>query len=581
MSGVDPLMVGEHKPLVVGHDSRQAVLGDGGGLEALSAGVPAPEVLYEDRQTFPRPGQRVGKGQVHPLGLGIGEVAQAVDTGRDRHKAQGGKEQRLDQPGGEPGSLFSYGPSPPLGMEADKVEYRQARRTIDHRPFAGRPDPPEEPGEKEGQGAPPERRARREGQIAVKEEIHQQNEKDAVGVDGGDTGLGEVHEVEGKQTGTAGGHRRSAEEIFQKHVEDGEHADAEKGPHKAPAEGGHAKDADPQTDDELAQRRMGDLVGINALQMLQSGAGVIDLIKVGGIVPSGLRRNGVLLVKKGVRPGYGDAGEVGTVPGRQGSRGDVEAAQGVSAFSDGAIKSQLSQLQETLVSLAGETEIADVLRVLRLDLQPLEEIVILLGQGVTGGIALGVGPVVARHIPLLVLPGPKGVPSLPVCGDLQIVASGPQVGEVHQLGKIDLLRELELHGAVVPQVQGRLWGGEGAQPEKGAEGVKHGDQEQREGVPPLHGVQRKGKAAPGTALPQGDPLHAAPARAAGGAIGGEEEDDPQQYHQGKGHAGKTGIDILPEAGLQVLREVGHRTPPRLSKKGVLSMGNRGPCGRGG
>ena len=73
----------------------------------------------------------------------------------------------------------------------------------------------------------------------------------------------------------------------------------------------------------------------------------------------------------------------------------------------------------------------------------------------------------------------------------------------------------------------------------------------------------------------------APARAAGGAIGGEEEDDPQQYHQGKGHAGKTGVDILPEAGLQVLREVGHRTPPRLSKKGVLSMGNRDPCGRGG
>lgn len=93
-----------------------------------------------------------------------------------------------------------------------------------------------------------------------KQEAHQ-NKEHAVGVDGGDAGLGQVHEVKGKEGGAAEGHNRLAEEVFQEDIEQGHHENAEEGAHEPPAEGGQAEELDAQAHDQLAQRRMGDLIG--------------------------------------------------------------------------------------------------------------------------------------------------------------------------------------------------------------------------------------------------------------------------------------------------------------------------------
>ena len=119
--------------------------------------------------------------------------------------------------------------------------------------------------------------------IQVHEKVHEQNEEHGVGVYRCDAGLREVHEVKGKYRSAAGGNGHAAEHLLQKNVEQRQHQNADKRAGKAPAERGHAEKLDAACDDELAQRRVRDLVGVDALDMLVCGAGVVYLVKVAAV----------------------------------------------------------------------------------------------------------------------------------------------------------------------------------------------------------------------------------------------------------------------------------------------------------
>ena len=82
--------------------------------------------------------------------------------------------------------------------------------------------------------------------------IHQQQEKYGIGVDGGNAGLGEVHEVKGKEEGSHGAQPGFAQKLLCQRVEHWQHQNPEQRPHKAPAKGVHAKKGDPQGDDVFA-----------------------------------------------------------------------------------------------------------------------------------------------------------------------------------------------------------------------------------------------------------------------------------------------------------------------------------------
>ena len=328
-----------------------------------------------------------------PFGGGVGPVGEGIDAGGDHHEAQHGKGQCLDQPeipeyrGSFP--LLHFGPVPQLEPQAQEIEQSQSHAAIDDGPFAGRADPPEEAGEEQPGRALPERGARREGEIPVHEVVHGQDEEHPVGVDGGDAGLGEMHEIKGKEGRPAEGHRRLPKEIFEEGIEQRKHEHTEERAHKAPAKGSHTEEADTDAQDELAQRGMGDLIGVDPTDVLIGGAGVVDLIKVGGVIPGGRFRDGVSLVKEG---------------------GGLPRLVGAHQISRSVIESQLPQFDGTLGGFGGDAQEADLQRILGRDFKPLEEVGVVLGHGIAGLIALRVGPVVAGDGPLLVLPGPEGGP---------------------------------------------------------------------------------------------------------------------------------------------------------------------------
>ena len=92
-----------------------------------------------------------------------------------------------------------------------------------------------------------------------------------------------MHEIGRQQQRAAAGHRPPAEELAGKPVDHRQHQHAEERAHEAPAEGRHAEEPDAETEDLLAERRMADLIGPHAAQMLPGGAGVVDLVKVAGV----------------------------------------------------------------------------------------------------------------------------------------------------------------------------------------------------------------------------------------------------------------------------------------------------------
>lgn len=148
-------------------------------------------------------------------------------------------------------------PLPALEDEAQQPQQGQSRTGVHHRPLASAADTPEQPAQKQRGHRLAKQGTGRHGQPAVHEVVGHQNEEHPVGVNGGDAGLYQVHEVKGEQTGAAQGHRGLAKEVFQEHIEHRQHQYAEQGAHEPPAEGSHAKHQDAQGDDELAQGRVG------------------------------------------------------------------------------------------------------------------------------------------------------------------------------------------------------------------------------------------------------------------------------------------------------------------------------------
>ena len=115
-----------------------------------------------------------------------------------------------------------------------------------------------------------------------------------------------MHEVEGEHRCSAGWNRCPAEHFFQKHIQRRQHQHADQGPGKAPAEGRHPEQPDADAQDQLAQRRVADLIGIEVFDVLIGRACVIDLVKIGTVSVIVFLRDPILLIKQRVaalRPG--------------------------------------------------------------------------------------------------------------------------------------------------------------------------------------------------------------------------------------------------------------------------------------
>ena len=467
-------------------------------------------------------------------GRGVGEVGRGVNAHRDEHEKyhrQPDSAPHVDGEGGHAGGLpggrlllkkglrhllAQFGgrglgagavlrlpPVPGLEDHAQQPQQGQPGPGIHHRPLGGAADAPEQAAQKQGQNIVPQLLPRRDGQPAVHEIVRHQDEEHAVGVDGGDAGLDQVHEVEGEQRRAAQGHRGLAEQVLQEHVEDGHHQHAEQGSHKPPAEGHHAKHHDAQGQNELAQGWVGHLVGVDVVQMLVGGAGVVDLVKIGGVhigvlvrpqlvfveqggralvhvIRDGVEHGACLLfadIDFGIRPA--PQGQLGQpqplLPGRTG-RGDTEAGGG-----DGAqrlcvqIVVILGDLQAVLIDIAPQIQHP-----------PLE-------QGVVGLIQPQAVPCSVLPLPLQgVVPGAQGG----IVGD-GVHGDGLAVGELIAVPPLELHRRLG--GVEVPQL------------EKGGEGVHRREQQKGQHIPPLHGVAGQGEghaAGLGALLRHGDPFQA-------------------------------------------------------------------------
>ena len=493
-----------------GPDVKEPLVPAGGvGVGVGDAAVVGEHILL----VLPHGADEAGEAGV-PLRHGVGQVGQGVDGRRDDGEHQHGKAEDLEDPLHPAGLLRR--PVPHLLVQADEVEHHQPGAAVDHRPLGGRPDAPEQPRQEQGQGALPEGGARRQGQVAVHKPVHQQNEEKRVGVDGGQPGLGQVHEVRRQQDGAAGGDGGAAKQVFQEHVQQGQHPHPEQGAHEPPAEGGHAEEADADAHDQLAQGRVGDLIGLDATDVLPGGAGVVDLVKIGLVVVGGLVRHHVLLVKQGADR----AGHLHPVP--------RHVEQG-----------HLPQLQQALVGLPGDAQVADILGVLKGELVPLEELVVVLGHGKALAVAGGVGPVIDGLLAVGLIrlrPAPQGEPGHPVPGDLHLVLSCAQVGVIPQLGHLHRLGQGEGGRLPAAEVPGALGRPEGAQVGEGGDGIHGGDEEDGNGVPPHQGMASAGEGEagllPGRLLGRRDQ-----ALGQGGALGApvpvEEGEQRQQGGDGK------------------------------------------------
>ena len=192
-------------------------------------------------------------------------------------------------------------------VQAPEEQHRQPHSRVAARPFAGHGKAHEQPGQEQGnqrfsQGRAPVIHAH----IIDHEHIGPQDEQHHEAVDGGDAGLGEVHEIHRHQEHGREGEDPPLGDQPGQQIHAGQHQYARQCPGETPAEGRHAKDADGKGDEHLAQGRMGGFVGIiggiapHGQIVLIACAGVIDFVKIGAVVPAGLAGEGILLVDQGL-----------------------------------------------------------------------------------------------------------------------------------------------------------------------------------------------------------------------------------------------------------------------------------------
>ncbi len=274
-----------------------------------------------------------------------------------------------------------------------------------------------------------------------------------------------MHEIKGEQSRAAQGHHRFAEQILQEHIQQGHHQHAHQSTHKPPAKGSHAKQLDTQGDDQLAQRRVGDLIGSDAPEVFQSGAGVVNFIEIGAVGPAGGIGRQLLLVEQSRR----------VLPIGDRDQCPCLIKQG-----------QLSQLQLLLGGGGAQAKIpAGQCRVLRqLGLPPVEQVGVVLLQLQTG-------------------------PVLPVLRDFQGVCTRPKAGvKLHPAHGHGVLRG-EDDALSVLELQPALRGRQVAQAPKSADCVDGGQQQQGQRIFLFHWVELGGEGKPFfplQSLPTGDPL---------------------------------------------------------------------------
>ena len=360
-----------------------------------------------------------------------------------------------------------------------------------------------------------------------------------------------MHEVEGEQGRAAQGHRGFAKQVFQEHVEYGRHQHTKQGAHEPPASGDHAEYGDADGEDQLAQGRVGYLVGIHVVQVLQRRAGVVDLVEIGRVHIGGLIGPQAVLVKQGldalvrlVGDGQGRSlipqGQLGQpqplLPGGAGG-GEAEPGGG-----DGPHR------LAALVAVAGADLQAVLVHVGRkVQHVPFE-------QGV-----IGLFRPDALPCPILRLPFQGVVPG----------AQGSIEGNrVHRhglvVGELKAVPLLELH-----PVLGDL---AAAQLEKGGEGVYRCQRQDGRDIPFFHGMagQGEGQAAGfGRFLRHGNPLQAAGAGAQAVPVIAE-----------KGPADQYAQDGQQKRGGQVGEKPGDAFSRRLPEGGPGALQGGGGGGQG-
>ena len=234
------------------------------------------------------------------LNPAVGQIGEIIDQARNQDKEKQ-TERNIPQEG-------SGGQRPLLPGGKDKSpdpvpdpQQSQPGAGIKADPLAGDPEAKAEPAQ---------------GQIrrtvirkpAIHETVHQQDKQHGEAVDGGDARLGVVQEAGGQQHRAQQRDPPSAEEALQEDIHDRQHQNAGQGPGKTPAKGRHAEKKNAQGQEFLPERRMRKLVRPDIMKMLPRGAGVVNLVKIAGIVIGLLLRDEVPLVMQVfLAAGKGDA----------------------------------------------------------------------------------------------------------------------------------------------------------------------------------------------------------------------------------------------------------------------------------
>ena len=186
--------------------------------------------------------------------------------------------------------------------ERREEQHRQPRACVDADPLAGNAKPHEQAAQSQRNQRLPEI-VGIEVHLAVSEheQIHEQYEEHAIGIDRGDARLRKVHRIEREQQHANRRIARLFEQLLDEQIHDRQHEHAEQRPHKAPAERRHAEQLDAQHDEHLAQRRVRRLVGIHVVRELITRARVIDLVEIGAVIIARMLGHGVLLVDQQMR----------------------------------------------------------------------------------------------------------------------------------------------------------------------------------------------------------------------------------------------------------------------------------------
>ena len=217
---------------------------------------------------------------LYPGSSAVGDIRQIIDQAGHHHKKS-----HAEQAVFHKRRKASF----PVPDPVPCPEHRKPGPGIHACPFAGAPQPEADSAEGKSLQA-----VRHEENSHA--EIHQQNKENRIGVNGGNARLHKVHEIGGENNGAAGCGLPAPEQLFEKNIHCRQHQHAEQRARKPPPEGIHPEQGYPDPDDDLPQRRVGNLIRRHIVQMLPCRAGVIDLVKIAGVEKAVFPADSVLLI---------------------------------------------------------------------------------------------------------------------------------------------------------------------------------------------------------------------------------------------------------------------------------------------